>query len=163
MAGERELLPGTIAELMTRWGSEASVRARAGLSALGLAIEKQAKINASTGSHRYWTPTPATPGAGPARISGTLVRSITSTTPMPTATFGWEMKIGLAAGMYPTYRGKRGGTIRSKTSSSEYGKYLEQGLPNGARYPFLSTAASFGVGHVAAVIAFNAAFSTWMS
>ncbi|HEY0419978.1 MAG TPA: hypothetical protein VGC80_10715, partial [Acetobacteraceae bacterium] len=146
----------------TRWGAESAVRARQGLAAVGLAIEKQAKINASNGSHRYWTPTPATPGLGPARISGTLVRSITHTNPMPTATFGWEMKIGLAAGMYPTYRG-RGRTFTSKTPSSQYGKYLEEGLPNGARYPFLSTAASFGIGHVAAVVAFSAAFSVWTS
>lgn len=148
---------------MTSLGAETQIRARAGLSALGLAVEKQAKINASTGSHRYGTPTPATPGTGPARISGTLVRSITHTTPVPAA-FGWEMKVGLAAGLYPTYRGKRG-AFTSKTSSSQYGKYLEQGLRNGARYPFLSTAASFGLGHVAAVVAFTAAFSgaTWAS
>lgn len=156
-----ELRPGVIGELMTRWQAEGQVRARLGLNALGLAVEKQAKINASTGSHRYGTPTPATPGTGPSRISGTLIRSITHTTPLPMA-FGWEMKVGLAAGMYPRYKGKRG-AFTSKTSSSKYGKYLEQGLRSGATYPFLSTAASFGVGHVAAVIAFTAAFSTWTS
>lgn len=40
------------------------------------AIERQAKINASSGRHQAGTPTPATPGSGPAIISGTLRRSI---------------------------------------------------------------------------------------
>lgn len=149
-----ELRPGVLRELFTRLADEAEVKARIALEAVGLAIEKQAKINASAGSHRYGTPTPASRGSGPARISGTLVRSITHTPLIPTG-FGWEMRVGLAGGLYPTYRSKRGGHT-SKTPSSLYGMYLEKDLG----YPFLGPAVTFGTSHVAAVV-FREVFATW--
>ncbi len=40
--------------------------------------EKQAKINASSGVHKAGTPTPASHGSGPAVVTGTLRRSITT-------------------------------------------------------------------------------------
>lgn len=39
-------------------------------------IERQAKVNASSGRHKQGTPTPATVGRGPAIVTGTLRRSI---------------------------------------------------------------------------------------
>lgn len=41
-------------------------------------VERQAKQNATGGRHKAGTPTPATPGSGPAIITGTLRRSIRS-------------------------------------------------------------------------------------
>lgn len=48
------------------------------LHAGGLLIERQAKLNASSGRHKAGTPTPASPGSGPAIVTGTLRRSIRS-------------------------------------------------------------------------------------
>jgi hypothetical protein len=47
------------------------------LAQVALAVERQAKINAvQGGTHARGTKTPATPGSGPARITGALQRSI---------------------------------------------------------------------------------------
>lgn len=145
-----ELRPGAFDMLFARLAAETEARTTAALSAIGLAVEAQAKRNASVGAHVYGTKTPAWPGTGPARISGTLVRSITHTEPEHFA-LGWMVKVGPATGMYPTYRGRRG-MITSRTQSSDYGRYLEEGLPNGARYPWLVPAARFGAEMASAVI-----------
>src|SRR5689334_5637675 len=116
---------------MARITAEAAVRAQASANAIALAIERQAKINASSGEHKRGTPTPARPGSGPARISGTLVRSITAGDLMAIPG-GWSIRVGLAAGLTPPYG-------RRKTPANKYGMYLEKGmLRNGAAYPFLA-------------------------
>jgi hypothetical protein len=144
MAGELE--PGVLAELFLRTSAQATARSRRVLEPLAIVIENQAKTNASTGSHPYGTKTPATPGAGPAIVSGSLRRSITHTAPVP-AFGGWTATVGIAGGVYPPTRpraGKRGG--RSKpTPVSKYAQYLEEGLRNGTKYPFLLPAFQFGV------------------
>lgn len=131
-----ELTPGAIRRTMLELATITEARLPAALTAIADAVVKQAVINASTGAHPYGTPTPARPGTGPARISGTLVRSITASQAQATA-LGWEIHVGLTRGLYPTYRGPTG-SFTSKTSSAEYGEYLETGgLRNGAAYPFL--------------------------
>lgn len=139
-----ELAPGMLRAVFVKLAAEGEARGRVALEPVALAIERQAKINASTGEHRYRTKTPAYPGSGPARISGTLVRSITHSPVVRTA-LGWETKVGLAPGLYPHYS--------RRTPSSKYGYYLEiKGLRNGNRYPFLVPAFKFGVTTVAHTI-----------
>ncbi|WBP89541.1 hypothetical protein [Kitasatospora cathayae] len=128
-----ELRPGLFAELFAAIGAAGEAKAREALLRLGDAAERQAKVNASSGSHAWGTPTPARPGSGPAIISGTLRRSITRTEPVRVMS-GWELKVGTMPGQVPPY---------GRTPSSRYGLYLETGLRNGATYPFLGPAVRF--------------------
>lgn len=134
-----ELRPGLFTELFAEINRDAQVKSRTFLTRLALAVERQAKVNASSGSHRRNTPTPASPGSGPAVISGTLRRSLTHS-PIVFTGGGWETKVGTGVGMTPPY---------GRTPSSKYGFYLETGLKNGATYPFLKPAFDFGVRIVA--------------
>jgi hypothetical protein len=118
---------------------DAQVKSRAVITRLAQSIERQAKVNASSGSHKRGTPTPAQAGSGPAVISGTLRRSLTHS-PIVFTGGGWETKVGTAAGISPPY---------GRTPASLYGLYLETGLKNGATYPFLKPAFDFGVRVVA--------------
>lgn len=144
MAGD--LSPGQIADAFARASAQLADRGRRVLEPLAIVIENQAKTNASSGSHPYGTKTPARPGAGPAIVSGSLRRAITHTAPVP-AGGGWTATVGVAGGIYPPSRpnaGKRGG--RSKpTPVSKYAEFLETGLKNGEKYPFLLPAFTFGV------------------
>lgn len=131
-----ELRPGIFAALFSEINVAAQAKARIALGRLADAVERQAKINASSGSHPYGTPTPASRGSGPAVISGTLRRSI-GRSPIVFTGGGWETKVGTGAGQFPPYG-------RGRTPSSKYGLYLEKGmLRNGATYPFLSPAVRF--------------------
>lgn len=129
-----ELVPGVMRDLFARLAGQADAAGAAVLEPLAVAIERQAKINASVGQHRYGTKTPARPGAGPARISGTLVQSITYSHPERTAG-GWECKVGTADGLYPPYN--------HRTPANRYGYYLEVSGAGRSRvkYPFLKPAA----------------------
>lgn len=130
----RELAPGVFTRLFTTAGAKVIAKMAAALEPVALAVETEAKRNASNGSHPRGTRTPARPGSGPARISGTLVRSITHSKPEPTSTGGIAIRVGPEAGLYPPYG-------RRRTASSTYGMYLELGmLRNGAAYPFLRPA-----------------------
>ncbi|MFD0405623.1 hypothetical protein [Kitasatospora sp. NPDC127116] len=131
----------------SKLGAQGLAQTPIALGELADAILKQAKTNASNGSHARGTPTPARHGEGPARISGTLVRSLARTTVTHTVT-GAEVRIGTQPGMTPPY---------SRTPSSKYGAHLERGLKNGAKFPFLSTAFGFGV-RVAAPVIYRAAY-----
>ncbi len=137
-----ELRPGVFTRLVAEINREAELKSRTALTELALAIERQARTNASNGGHRRGTPTPASPGTGPAVISGTLRRSLTHT-PVIYVGGGWETKVGTGAGFTPPY---------GNTPSSRYGLYLETGLRTGARYPFLGPAFQFGVTHVAPLL-----------
>jgi hypothetical protein len=93
----------------------------AGFYALGqvaLAVERQAKLNAvEGGSHKRGTKTPATPGSGPARITGALQRSIHT-----------EVRKG-----FGTYEATVG-------PSMVYSRAVELGSPrwsSGVKYPYL--------------------------
>lgn len=130
----------------------ADTTVRSGLLAVAEAQVEQAKTNASNGSHPWGTPTPASPGSGPARISGTLVRSIVHTAVVPWGG-GFETKVGLKPGQTPKYPRSKS----SRTPSSKYGLYLETGLRNGATYPFLLPATHMF--HIQADIAFRKTFS----
>jgi hypothetical protein len=115
-------------------GQDAMARGERLITQLALAVEAQAKKNASNGSHQYGTPTPAKPGQGPAVISGTLRRSITHTKPEFSA-LKWTAKVGMAGGVYPPYG-------KSPTVASKYAFYLENKmLRGGVGYPFLAPAA----------------------
>lgn len=143
-----ELTPAAMRAIFARLDATAQGAIAAGLEPLAAAVERQAKINASTGEHPRGTPTPAHPGAGPARVSGTLVRSLTHSGPERT-TGGWECKVGTATGLYAPYN--------RRTPANRYGYYLEHGLRNGAKYPFLGPAAHM-VAHVSAYVYFAEAF-----
>ncbi|MEV4438524.1 hypothetical protein AB0K09_05795 [Streptomyces sp. NPDC049577] len=134
-----ELHPGLFSRLFAEITSEGQVKTRRVLTQLALAVERQAKTNASVGSHPRGTPTPASPGTGPAVVSGTLRRSITHTPVAPSGT-GWETKVGTGVGFTPPY---------GRTPASRYGLYLETGLKNATTYPFLYPAYRFGIATVA--------------
>ena len=149
-----ELAPGVIGQLIGRAMVAAQLHTRDGLEDLAYRVAAQARTNASTGHHAHGTPTPARPGTGPAIISGTLVTSITHTPPVTLGT-DWMCRVGPQPGRYPPYDHHR------RTASSIYGKYLETGLRNGTRYPWLEPAGR--IGHVVAPVVFRAAFaSRWL-
>lgn len=129
------LRPGLFTSLFTEIAADGQLKSKAFLTQLANAIEKQAKTNASSGSHKRGTPTPASPGSGPAVISGTLRRSITHSPVTLTGT-GWETKVGTGAGIAPPY---------GSTPASRYGLALETGLRNGTTFPFLKPAYRFAI------------------
>jgi hypothetical protein len=133
----RELVPGVLSDLMAKLAVEVARNSREVLEPVALVIERQAKINASSGQHAPRTKTPASPGSGPARISGSLVNSITHSEAMPSALGGWEMKVGVVGGLYPYYN--------KRTSAGQYAYYLEVTGAGKSRvkYPFLEPAAKF--------------------
>lgn len=142
-----ELHQGTFARIFIGLDNETKLRARKALEDLALVVEKQAKINASSGAHKYGTRTPARPGTGPAVISGTLRRAIAHT-PVKFSGDEFSCFVGMGVGFYPSY----GGT-RSRTPASEYAMHLEKtGLRNGAKYPFLMPAFKFAMGVPAQLI-----------
>jgi hypothetical protein len=149
MAASVELAPGMMTALFARLGLEAHAAVAEAMLPLALAVERQAKINASSGEHALRTKTPASRGSGPARISGTLVRSITHSEVTPSVG-GWEVKVGTAGGLFPYYN--------RHTPSSKYGYYLETGLRNGAKYPWLAPAVHM-VGEISIYAIFAAAFA----
>jgi hypothetical protein len=146
-----EFTPGALNKILAGINQQGRAAARTGLTGLADALVKQAKSNASSGRHAYGTPTPARPGTGPAVISGTLRASIDRTAVTLNAA-GWEAKVGLVPGRTPPYRKGRSAT------SSKYGLFLETGLRNGAKYPFLQPATRMA--HIQADVAFKRAFES---
>lgn len=144
-----ELRPGEFTAIFAKLSAEGEIRGRIALEPLANAVEKQAKINASSGRHAYGTPTPAHPGSGPAVISGNLRRSITHS-PIVQVGTGWETKVGTGVGFTPPY---------GRTPANRYGFYLETGLRNGSKYPFLVPAFHFAV-RIAAPTIYAAAYGT---
>lgn len=146
-----ELRPGLFVELFERVAQQAQARAGAALTVTAAAVAHQAQTNASVGSHVYGTPTPASPGTGPAIISQTLVNSVAFSPARPAA-LGWSARVGARSGMYPAYRGRR-----QKTQSSDYGRYLENNMRYGPPFPWLVPAGH--IGHIAGPVAFRRAFA----
>ncbi|MCT9092840.1 hypothetical protein N4G70_28805 [Streptomyces sp. ASQP_92] len=134
-----ELRPGIFRVLFAEIATDGQLKSRTVLTQLANAIERQAKVNASSGAHKRGTPTPARSGSGPAVVSGTLRRSITHS-PIVSYGAGWETKVGTGAGIMPPY---------GRSPASVYGLALETGLRNGAVYPFLGPAYRFGITIVA--------------
>lgn len=130
-----ELRPGIFTAGFAKLVTEGDARTRLALEPLALAVERQAKINASNGRHQYRTKSPASPGTGPAVISGTLKKSV-GHTPIEKSLDGWETKVGPTLGFTPPYG-------HNPTPADKYGYYLETGLRNGATYPWLKPAAEF--------------------
>jgi hypothetical protein len=95
------------------------------LTQAALALERQAKLNANTGTHpRGQGHTPGT-GPGPNKVTGTLQRSIST-----------EVRYGF------------GSYLATVGPSVEYARSVELGSPrwkSGVRYPFLSTAVGYMV------------------
>ncbi|WP_034091482.1 hypothetical protein [Streptacidiphilus albus] len=127
-----ELAEGVARAALARIAETGVERARVGLELLAVAVEEQARITAHNGEHAYGTPTPARPGEGPAKISGTLLASIghNEITPSPG---GWSTRVGPRTGYTPPYGGRR------RTSAHRYGYYLETG-DHGITYPWLKPA-----------------------
>lgn len=142
-----EIRPGVFKAVFAQVTRAGDGAVRAGLIIVADALVKQAKSNASNGSHPWGTPTPARPGEGPAKISGTLVRSLTRQRVMAWPG-GWETKVGVRPGQVPPY---------GKTPSSKYALFLETGLRNGSTYPFLKPATAMF--HIQADVAFAKTFS----
>jgi hypothetical protein len=101
---------------------------RAGQLALtqaALAVERQAKLNANTGTHKRGEGHIPGTGPGPNRVTGTLQRSINTQT-----RYGF------------------GSYVATVGPSVEYARAVELGSPrwkSGVRYPFLSTAVGYMV------------------
>ncbi len=146
-----ELRPGVFAAGFARLDAEGLIKGRLGLEELAKAVEKQARINASNGQHAYGTPTPASPGAGPAVISGNLKRSVDHSA-IANDGKGWMTKVGPAVGFTPPYG-------RNPTPADRYGYYLETGLKNGTKYPWLKPAAVFAC-RISAVTIFTKMYGT---
>lgn len=141
------LEPGVPTAMFGKLDAEFRLRGRIALTEVADAIKRQAKINASSGKHAFGTPTPATPGTGPAIISRTLVNSLDRTA-VTHQVFGYLCQIGTAANRTPSYP-----VGRKEKTSSKYGYILEViGCRNGALYPFLYPAAKFAFDHVAPII-----------
>jgi hypothetical protein len=142
----KELKPGDFVKLCSEIAAESRLRSVRALTEIGLNIEKQAKLNASNGSHKLGTRTPAMAGEGPAVISGNLRRAITHT---PVRTVGadtLEMLVGTARG-FPAPYGQR-------VPANVYGFYLEVTGVGPARvtFPFLQPAFKFTMGVPAKLI-----------
>ena len=91
------------------------------LGMTGLALERQAKLNANTGVHRRGTPRIAGTGPGPNRITGALMGSI-------------QTKLVQGFGNYVAIVGP----------TVEYARAVELGSPrwkSGVKYPYLFPAA----------------------
>jgi hypothetical protein len=122
----RPLEPGVFTATFTRLAARSQVTGAAAMTSLALAIERQAKLDLGRSSHPRGTKTTASRGGPPALVSGTLRRAVTHSRPAVTAA-GVEVRVGVAAGVYPPYP-KRG----TRTPASKYGLYLETG-----HYPWL--------------------------
>ena len=148
-----EWRPGVMTAVFARLAVEGNTRSRLALEPLALAVEKQAKINASSGAHEYGTPTPARPGTGPAVISGTLRRAITHT-PVKPFEGGWQTFVGMGIGAFAPYN--------PKTPANKYAYFLEiQGVRGGYKYPFLIPAFRFATGVPAKLIFDEIYGKTW--
>ena len=128
----RPLEPGVFTATFAKAAAKARLTGQAALTSLAIAVERQAKTDLARAEHPYGTPTPAKRGGPPALISGNLRRAVTHSKPTPYPT-GWEIRVGVARGFFPKYPGRP----TSKTEAARYGRYLEEGLRNGAKYPWL--------------------------
>lgn len=125
----RELKPGVPTYVFARLIEGVIARNTIGLSVLANAVVIRMRQEMfAQPSHLRNTPTPASPGGPPARISSALAKSFGRSEVMRKG-YGAAVEVGTRAAVYPTYR--------SKKSASQYGYVLEvTGCRNGATYPF---------------------------
>jgi hypothetical protein len=160
-----KLEPGVFTEIFDAVAAEAQVRSQRAVTMMTLVTERQAKINASNGSHAVNTPTPAIPGQGPAVVSGTLRRTISHT---PTVAFlgGYTAMVGMVPGFWPPYAFPKHHYKphpKPPADSAKYAFYLETG-DWGRTYPFMGPALEFCRAVAAPVIlreVFNAPWPTF--
>lgn len=100
------------------------------LTRLALRLESVVKTSLAERAHSYGNATTASPGGPPALVSGTLRRAITHS-PIVHAFGDWVTKVGTGVGFYPPYGS-------DPTAANHYGYFLETGLRNGAKYPFMA-------------------------
>lgn len=155
--------PGALTGALARAKVLGVERSTAAITKTALTIERGYKERLNRLSHAVGTPTPASPGGPPAKITAQLMRSATHvTTAVPFA--GTVIRIGPADTPRTTARKQ---TARAKAtrrrgsrgapSNGQVGKYLETGLRNGARYPALLPA--FQEGLAANEAAYRAEFA----
>jgi hypothetical protein len=93
--------------------------AKGALGAFAAMVEREAKLRAvEGGTHKRGTPTPATSGSGPARITGNLFRSIRAE----------PVRVGF------------GSYTADITAGMEYARILEFGWASGVNYPYMQPA-----------------------
>lgn len=147
-----ELRPGVPTAIFARVIGEVKVRGPLALTPVADELKREAKANASQGRHTLGTKTPASPGGGPAQISGTLVRSI-DRSPVIRIDRGWMCEVGVAGGYMPYY---------GRKSSDAYSYILEiTGCRNGAHYPFLEPAFDMVAAFYAPAFFTSVYGSTW--
>jgi hypothetical protein len=103
---------------------------------LAEATEMRAKEKLNAQSHKYGTPTTASQGGPPAKISGDLMRSVTHEPTGPAAL----LLVGpadLPHRRYPPKTQSRGGTRKAPANDNQIGEYLEVDLG----YPWLGPSA----------------------
>ena len=96
--------------------------AQTAIATAGFAIQRQAQINANTGTHKRGTPRVSGSGPGPNVVTGALRRSIRT-----------DVKYGF------------GHYIAVVGASTEYARAVELGSPkwkSGVKYPYLAPAAT---------------------
>lgn len=128
---------------LARYADEGPVLLTHAMEKVALRVEAEMKVRAREGGvHKYGTKTTATPGRGPAVISGDLDRSITH---LKSAD---GIRIGPAAIPHTDYTSRRSkasvtrtsfkrtrmGKGKGKATSGQIGEYLEP------RYPFVKPA-----------------------
>jgi hypothetical protein len=125
-------LPGALREL----GISGEALAATVTLRLAEATEGVAKHKLNERSHAYGTPTPATQGGPPAKISGDLMRSVTHEPTGPSE----AVRVGpsdVPHRRYPPKTQSRGGTLKPTAGSGAIGRYLEEDLG----YPWLEPSA----------------------
>ncbi len=124
------LRPGVFTRIFAELDAKAEHVVSSGLEAVAVAIEDDVKLR-FVGQHPYGTPTPAKRGGPPSRISRTLEKSMTHTTPEHTL-LGFHVNVGPKTGLYPTYG-------KGRVDSATYGYYLEVAGAGKThiRFPFL--------------------------
>lgn len=158
MATEITFLPAILAEV----AAHSEERFDSAIRNVALRVEAEMKARVREGgAHQYGTKTPATPGGGPAVISGQLARSIThqrvpggyriGPADIPHTGYSTRRRV-ISAG---PRGGKRKGGFGSKgnATAGQIGEWLENGGRYGVAYPFVEPAKNAVVGEIEAMIA----------
>jgi hypothetical protein len=126
---------------LTVYEKKVMTAAEFAIAQAGFAVERQAKINANTGTHKRGEGHIQGTGPGPNVVTGTLRRSITT-----------EVRYG-----FGSYIATVGPTV-------EYARAVELGNPKwgGKRYPYLIPAAGALIGNGTLNRVFNNAFASRM-
>jgi hypothetical protein len=124
-----------LSQALLRLVSRADELGHQAVTRLALGVEAAAKEALNLRTHTYGTPTPATPGGPPAKISGDLLRSVTHEVEGSVARIG---PADLPHSRYDT-RGlrSRGGARAPTSDTGTIGKALEENLG----YPWLAPSA----------------------